>query len=394
MSDRQVFIVSAVRSPTGSYNGLLSSLKAHELGSIVIKEALVRANVQPEEVSEVIMGQSATAGQGQNTARQASIGAGVPIPVPAFLINMLCGTGIKTVHLGAQSIRNHDSDIVVCGGQEVMSQAHHTIFIRQGVNGHQQLSDSMLEDVLTDAFVGVHMGITAENVAKKYGVTREEQDKMAVESQRKADIAIKSGYFAKEIVPITVTNRKGSIVVDKDEPPRPGTSMEVLQKLRPAFLKDGNGTVTAGNASTYGDCAAAVVLMGDDIVKKRGVTPLARVVAFSQEGVEPEIMGMGPVPAVKSVLKKAGWSKDDVDLFEFNEAFASQSVAVLRELDIDPKKVNVHGGAIALGHPIAASGTRILVTLLHALERTGGKRGVASLCVGGGMGVAICVERC
>ncbi|PSN49154.1 Acetyl-CoA acetyltransferase [Blattella germanica] len=393
MSDRQVFIVSAVRSPTGAYNGALSNLKAHELGSLVIKEALKRANVQPEEVSEVIMGQAATAGQGQNTARQASIGAGIPIAVPAFHINMLCGTGIKTIHLGTQAIKTHDADIVVAGGQEVMSQAHHTAFIRKGVNGHQELTDSMLNDVLIDAFVGIHMGNTAENVAKKYGISREEQDKYAVESQQRTEKSLKEGYFEKEIVPITVKVKNGTVVVDKDEPPRPGTTFEALQKLRTVFEKEG-GTVTAGNASTYGDAAAAVVLMGEDIVKKRGIAPIARIVAFAQEGVDPAIMGMGPVPAVISALKKAGWKKEDVDLFEFNEAFAAQSVAVLRELDIDPKKVNVFGGAIALGHPIAASGARILVTLLNALEKTGGKRGVVSLCVGGGMGVALCVERC
>ncbi|GFG33768.1 hypothetical protein Cfor_05114, partial [Coptotermes formosanus] len=377
-----------------AYKGSLSALRAHEIGSMVIKEALNRAKVQPEEVSEVIMGQAATAGQGQNPARQAAIGAGIPITVPAYLINMLCGSGIKTVYLGTQAIMNHDSDIVVCGGQEVMSQGHHTIFVRQGAEGHQQLTDSVLHDVLTDAFVGVLMGITAENVAKKYGISREDQDKFAAESQRRVKQAQEAGYFVNEILPITVNGKKGSVVVDRDEPPRHGTTVEILQRLKPAFQKDGSGTVTAGNSSTYGDAAAAVVLMGGDIVKSRGISPIARVVAFAQVGVDPAYMGMGPVPAITSVLKKAGWNKDDVDLFEFNEAFAAQSVAVLRELDIDPNKVNTCGGAIALGHPIAASGTRILVTLLHALQRTGGKRGVASLCVGGGMGVALCVERC
>lgn len=361
---------------------------------MVIKEALNRAKVQPEEVSEVIMGQAVTAGQGQNPSRQAAIGAGIPITVPAYLINMLCGSGIKTVCVGTQAIMNHDSDIVVCGGQEVMSQGHHTIFMRQGISGHQQLTDSVLHDVLTDAFVGVHMGNTAENVAKKYGISREDQDKFAAESQRRVKQAEEAGYFVKEILPITVNGKNGSVVVNRDEPPRHGTTVEVLQRLKPAFQKDGNGTVTAGNSSTYGDAAAAVVLMGGDIVKSRGISPIARVVAFAQVGVDPAYMGIGPVPAVTSVLKKAGWNKDDVDLFEFNEAFAAQSVAVLEELDIDPNKVNICGGAIALGHPIAASGTRILVTLLHALQRTGGKRGVASLCVGGGMGVALCVERC
>ncbi|KDR12729.1 acetyl-CoA acetyltransferase, cytosolic isoform X2 [Zootermopsis nevadensis] len=394
MSDRQVFIVSAVRSPTGAYKGALSSLRAHEIGSIVIKEALIRAKVQPEEVSEVIMGQAVTAGQGQNPARQASVGAGIPVNVPAYLVNMLCGSGIKTVYLGTQSIMNLDSDIVVCGGQEVMSQGHHTIFMRQGTNGHQQLTDSVVHDVLTDAFVGVLMGNTAENVAKKYEISRKDQDKFAAECQQRVEHAQKAGYFVKEIVPITVNSKKGSIVVDTDEPPRHGTTVEALQRLKPAFQKDGSGTVTAGNSSTYGDAAAAVVLMGGDVVKSRGVSPIARVVAFSQVGVDPAYMGMGPVAAVTSALKKAGWNKEDVDLFEFNEAFAAQSVAVVRELDINPNKVNICGGAIALGHPIAASGTRILVTLLHALERTGGQRGVASLCVGGGMGVAMCVERC
>lgn len=389
-----VFIVSAVRSPTGSYKGSLSTLKAHEIGSLVIKEALNRAKVQPEEVTEVILGQAATAGQGQNTARQAAIGAGIPVTVPAFLINMLCGSGIKVVHLGAQSIMNHDSDIVVCGGQESMSQAHHTVFMRQGINGHHQLTDSVVHDVLTDAFVGVLMGNTAENIAKKYGISREDQDKFAAESQQRVERAQKAGYFDKEIIPITINDKKGAVVVDKDEPPRHGTTVEVLKKLKPAFQKDGDGTVTAGNSSTYGDAAAVVVLMGGDIVKSRGITPIAKVVAYAQVGVDPAYMGIGPVPAVTLVLKKAGWNKEDVDLFEFNEAFSAQSVAVLRELGIDQNKVNVCGGAVALGHPIAASGTRILVTLLHALERTGGKRGVAALCVGGGMGVALCVERC
>ncbi|KAJ9595252.1 hypothetical protein L9F63_013440, partial [Diploptera punctata] len=376
------------------YNGSLSTFKAHELGSLVIKEALARAKVEPHEVSEVIMGQSSllTIGRGQNTARQASIGAGIPIEVPAFLINMLCGTGIKTVHLGTQSIKNNDADIVVCGGQEVMSQAQHTILLRKGINGHQQLTDSMVHDVLTDAFVGVHMGNTAENVAVKYGISREEQDKFSVESQHRTEKAQKEGMFEKEILPITVKVKNGTVVVDKDEPPRSGTSLEVLQKLKPAFQKE-NGTVTAGNSSTYGDAAAAVVLMAGDVVKERGITPIARVVAFAQVGIEPAYMGMGPVPAVRAVLKKAGWKKEEVDLFEFNEAFAAQSVAVLKELDIEANKVNIFGGAVALGHPIAASGTRILVTLLYALEQTGGKRGVAALCVGGGMGVAICVER-
>lgn len=389
-----VFIVSAVRSPTGSYKGSLSTLKAHEIGSLVIKEALNRAKVQPEEVTEVILGQAATAGQGQNTARQAAIGAGIPVTVPAFLINMLCGSGIKVVHLGAQSIMNHDSDIVVCGGQESMSQAHHTVFMRQGINGHHQLTDSVVHDVLTDAFVGVLMGNTAENIAKKYGISREDQDKFAAESQQRVERAQKAGYFDKEIIPVIINDKKGAVVVDKDEPPRHGTTVEVLKKLKPAFQKDGDGTVTAGNSSTYGDAAAVVVLMGGDIVKSRGITPIAKVVAYAQVGVDPAYMGIGPVPAVTLVLKKAGWNKEDVDLFEFNEAFSAQSVAVLRELGIDQNKVNVCGGAVALGHPIAASGTRILVTLLHALERTGGKRGVAALCVGGGMGVALCVERC
>ncbi|PNF25417.1 Acetyl-CoA acetyltransferase, cytosolic [Cryptotermes secundus] len=393
MSDREVFIVSAVRSPTGSYKGSLSTLRAHEIGSFVIREALNRAKVQPEEVTEVILGQAATAGQGQNPARQAAIGAGIPVTVPACLINLLCGSGIKTVHLGTQAIMNRDSDIVVCGGQESMSQAHHTVFMRQGMNGHQQLTDSVVHDVLTDAFLGVLMGNTAENIAKKYEISREDQDKFAAESQQRVEHAQKAGYFDKEIIPITVNDKKGSVVVDKDEPPRHGTTVEVLKKLRPAFQKDG-GTVTAGNSSTYGDAAAAVVLMGADVVKSRGITPIARVVAYAQVGVDPAYMGIGPVPALTLVLKKAGWNKEDVDLFEFNEAFAAQSVAVLRELGIDSNKVNICGGAIALGHPIAASGTRILVTLLYALERTGGKRGVAALCVGGGMGVALCVERC
>ncbi|XP_063233590.1 acetyl-CoA acetyltransferase, cytosolic [Bacillus rossius redtenbacheri] len=386
--------VSGLRSwLAGSCCGTLSSLKAHTLGSIVIKEALARARVQPEEVSEVILGQVLTAGQGQNPARQAAIMAGIPYTIPAYLVNMLCGSGLKAVQLGCQAIKSRESEVVVCGGQESMSQAHHSMHLRSGVKlGDALFTDTITVDGLTDAFNNIHMGETAENIAKQFNISREEQDRYALESQARTKRAQDESRFAKEMIPVTTKVRKETAVVDRDEFPRPNSTLEDLGKLRPAFLKNG-GTVTAGNASGINDGAAALVLMTEGAARSRGLAPLARIVSSAQVGVDPTIMGTGPIPAVTAALQRAGWDKDDVDLFELNEAFAAQALAVVRGLGVNPAKVNVNGGAISLGHPIGASGARILVTLLYALERTGGRKGVASLCVGGGMGIALCVER-
>ncbi|XP_063990521.1 acetyl-CoA acetyltransferase [Diachasmimorpha longicaudata] len=393
MSNREVVIVSAVRTPIGSFCGSLSSLKASDLGSIVIKESLQRATLDPCHVSEVVLGQVLTAGQGQNPARQAAIKAGLPTSVPAYVINMICGSGLKAVTNAYLAIKSGEQEVVVAGGQESMSQAPHAINMRNGVRmGDGALIDTMILDGLTDAFSSVHMGVTAENVAKKFEIDRKEQDEYAVKSQQRAGAAIAAGYFKKEIVPVTVPSRKEPIIVSTDEFPKPSTTVETLGKLRTIFSKT-EGTVTAGNASGINDGAAAVVLMPAESAAARGIPALARIVAIAETGLEPDIMGMGPVSAVELVLKKANWTKDEVDLYELNEAFASQSLACLKELGLDPEKVNVNGGAIALGHPIGASGARILVTLIHSLERTGGKRGVASLCIGGGMGIALAVER-
>ncbi|XP_033213088.1 acetyl-CoA acetyltransferase, cytosolic [Belonocnema kinseyi] len=393
MSDREVVIVSAVRTPIGSFCQSLSSLKASDLGSIVIKECLERAKLKPSDVSEVILGQALTAAQGQNPARQAAIKAGLPISVPAYLVNMLCGSGLKSVTNAYQSIKCGESDVIVAGGQESMSQAPHAIKIRNGVKmGNGTMIDTMICDGLTDAFSQIHMGITAENIAKSFTISRKDQDEYAVNSQLKTEAAIAAGYFDKEIVPVTIPSRKVSIIISKDEYPKTGSTIGDLEKLKPVFDPK-EGTVTAGNASGINDGAAALVLMSREAAAEKGVTPLARIVAVAQAGVEPNIMGTGPIPAVELVLKKANWTKDEVDLYELNEAFAVQSLVCLRNLGLDPKKVNVNGGAIALGHPIGASGARILVTLLHLLERTKTKKGVASLCIGGGMGIAIAVER-
>ncbi|XP_051157114.1 acetyl-CoA acetyltransferase, cytosolic [Leptopilina boulardi] len=393
MSDREVVIVAAVRTPIGSFCGTLSSLKASDLGSIVIKESIKRANLEPTDVSEVIFGQALTATQGQNPARQAAINAGLPISVPAYLVNMLCGSGLKSVTNAYVSIKSGENDVIIAGGQESMSQAPHAIHLRNGTKmGDGNLVDTMLVDGLTDAFNQIHMGITAENIAKNFTISREDQDEYAAKSQQKAEAAISAGYFDKEIVPITIQSRKDTIVMSKDEFPKAGTTAQGLGKLRPAFLKS-NGTVTAGNASGINDGAAAIVLMSAKAAAKKGITPMVRIVAVAQAGVEPDIMGTGPIPAVELVLRKANWTKDEVDLYELNEAFAVQSLACLRALGLDPNKVNVNGGAIALGHPIGASGARILVTLLHLLERKQLKKGVASLCIGGGMGIAIAIER-
>jgi acetyl-CoA C-acetyltransferase len=387
-----VVIVSATRTPVGSFSGSLSSVPAHYLGQTVIKSALERAKVDPAEVSEVILGQILTANQGQNPARQASIHAGVPKEVPAYGVNILCGSGLKSVALGYQAILNGDSTIVVAGGQESMSGAPHVAYLRNGTKmGSVEFLDTMLRDGLLDAFKGYHMGTTAENVAQKWQITREEQDKFAVASQNKAEAAVKGGRFKDEITPVTIQTRKGDVVVDTDEYPRFGATLDSMTKLRPAFSKD--GTVTAGNASGINDGAAAVVLMTADEAKSRGLAPLARIVSWAQVGVDPAIMGTGPIPASRKALEKAGWKVDDLDLVEANEAFAAQACAVNKDMGWDPAKVNVNGGAIALGHPIGASGNRVLVTLLHEMQRRGARRGLATLCIGGGMGIALCVER-
>jgi acetyl-CoA C-acetyltransferase len=388
----EVVIASATRTPVGSFNGALAGFPASELGKHAIAEALRRANVAPADVSEVIMGQILTAGAGQNPARQASIAAGVPVEVPAYIVNQLCGSGLKAVAMGLQAILNGDSAIVVAGGQESMSQAPHCMHLRGGVKmGDAQLIDTMIKDGLWDAFNGYHMGNTAENVAERWQITREQQDAFAAASQRKAEAAQKSGRFKDEIHPVTYDTRKGPVTVAEDEYPKHGTTAETLAKLRPAFAK--NGTVTAGNASGINDGAAAVVLMTAAEADKRQLVPLARIVAWAQAGVDPAVMGTGPIPASRSALAKAGWSVEDLDLVEANEAFAAQACAVNKELGWDTDKVNVNGGAIALGHPIGASGARVLVTLLHEMQRRRARRGLATLCIGGGMGIAMCVAR-
>ncbi|XP_037082626.1 acetyl-CoA acetyltransferase, cytosolic-like [Pollicipes pollicipes] len=389
----EVVIVSALRTPIGSFLGALSSIKSHELGSIVIREVLSRAGVDPADVSEVVLGQVMVAGQGQNPARQAAVGAGLPIHVPASIVNMVCGSGLKAICNAAQAIRCGEARVVVAGGQESMSQTPHLLQMRSGVKyGHGELRDSMLTDGLMDAFSDIHMGVTAENVARQFAITRQEQDEFACRSQNLAEAAQAADLFAAELVPVPVTSRKGTVDVTRDEFPRPGTTVEALAKLKPAFIKDGTGTVTAGNASGLNDGAAAVLLMAADEAARRQVVPLARVVSSASCGVEPEIMGTGPIPATRLALERAGWTMDDVDLFELNEAFAAQAISVQRTLGAPLDKVNVHGGSIALGHPLGGSGARILVTLLHALKSRGLRKGVAALCIGGGMGIAMCVE--
>ncbi|EZA52100.1 Acetyl-CoA acetyltransferase, cytosolic, partial [Ooceraea biroi] len=393
MNDRGVVIVSAVRSPIGSFRGSLASLKASELGSIVVKESLTRAGLNGADVSEVIMGQILTAMEGQNPARQAAINAGIPVDVPAYQLNMLCGSGLKSVVTGYCSIKSGESDVIVAGGQESMSRAPHAVCLREGIKfGNCNLVDTLMEDGLMDAFYDIHMAITAENIAEKYAISREAQDAYASKSQQKAEAAIVAGHFDKEIVPVIIAEKKEPVVVSKDEFPKFGTTAEKLAKLRPAF-RPKNGTVTAGNASGVNDGAAAVVLMSQEAAERKGIPSLANIVAVAQVGVEPQFMGLGPIGAIKLVLKKANWTKEEVDFYELNEAFAAQAIACVQELGLDPEKVNVNGGAIALGHPVGSSGTRILVTLLHTLERTGKRKGVASLCIGGGMGIAVAVER-
>ena len=387
-----IVIVSAARTPVGAFNGALGGLPAHELGSVAIKEALKRAGVEGGKVSEVILGQILTAGQGQNPARQASIAAGIPVESPAWGVNQLCGSGLRAVALGYQAILNGDSDIVVAGGQESMSQAPHCQHLRNGVKmGAVELVDTMIKDGLWDAFNGYHMGTTAENVAKKWQITRAQQDEFAVKSQNKAEAAMKAGKFKDEIVPVTIKSRKGDIVVDTDEYPKAGVTMDSIAKLRPAFDKE--GTVTAANASGINDGAAAVVLMKASEAAKLGKTPLARIVSWAHAGVDPAIMGTGPIPASRAALQKAGWKIDDLDLIEANEAFAAQACAVNKDLGWNTDKVNVNGGAIAIGHPIGASGARVLVTLLHEMQKRNSKKGLATLCIGGGMGIAMCLER-
>ena len=388
----EIVIASAARTPVGAFSGAFASLPAHALGQVAIQAALARAGVKAEEVDEVILGQILTAGTGQNPARQAAMAAGIPAERTAFGINQLCGSGLRAVALAAQQIATGDAAIVVAGGQESMTQSPHCANLRAGQKmGGLELVDTMLKDGLWDAFHGYHMGNTAENVAQKYQLTREEQDRFAAESQRKAGEAMKAGRFKDEIAPVTVKGRKGDVVVENDEYPKPETTMEILAKLRPAFAKD--GTVTAGNASGINDGAAAAVVMSAAEAAKRGIAPLARIVSWATAGVDPAIMGTGPIPASRKALQKAGWSLDSLDLIEANEAFAAQACAVNKDLGWDPSKVNVNGGAIALGHPIGASGARVLTTLLYEMQRRGAKRGLATLCIGGGMGVAMCVER-
>jgi acetyl-CoA C-acetyltransferase len=389
----EIYIVGAARTPIGKFGGSLAKMPASELGALIIRKVLERARVAPEQVSEVIMGQVLTAGVGQNPARQAAIKAGLPEMIPSMTINKVCGSGLKAAMLGAQAIANGDSDIVVAGGQESMSLSPHALMgSRDGFRmGDAKMVDTMIVDGLWDVFNQYHMGVTAENVAKEYAVTREEQDEFAVKSQNKTEAAQKAGKFKDEIVTVEIASRKGPVLFADDEYPRHGATLEAMKALRPAF--DKNGTVTAGNASGINDGAAAVVLASAKKVKELGLKPLARIKAFASAGVDPKYMGMGPVPASKRALERAGWKPQDLDLLEINEAFAAQACAVNNEMGWDTSKVNVNGGAIALGHPIGASGCRVLVTLLHEMQKRDARRGLASLCIGGGMGVALAVER-
>ena len=387
-----VVIVGAARTPVGGFNGGLSSLPAHELGAIAIGAALERAGVAAGEVSETILGQVLTAAQGQNPARQAHIAAGLPEGAAAWGINQVCGSGLRAVALAAQQVALGDAGIVVAGGQESMSRSTHAAHLRNGQKmGDLQFVDTMIRDGLWDAFNGYHMGVTAENVARAYQIGRETQDAFALASQQKAEAAQKAGRLDAEIVPVTVKGRKGDTVVSADEHIRHGATLEGMTKLRPAF--DREGTVTAGNASGINDGAAALVVMSEAEAERRGLTPMARIVGHATAGVDPKVMGTGPIPASRRALERAGWSVDDLDLIEANEAFAAQACAVNQEMGWDPGKVNVNGGAIALGHPIGASGARVLTTLLHEMVRRDAKKGLATLCIGGGMGVAMCVAR-
>ena len=387
-----IVVVSAARTAVGSFNGAFANTPAHELGAAAIKAALERAKVDGADVNEVIMGQILTAGQGQNPARQAAMKAGIPQEATAWQLNQLCGSGLRAVALGMQQIANGDASIIVAGGQESMSMSQHASYMRGGTKmGDVKFVDTMLKDGLFDAFHGYHMGTTAENVAAKWQLSRDEQDRFALGSQNKAEAAMKAGKFKDEIVPFTVSTRKGDIIVSDDEYPRHGTTLEALTKLKPAFSKE--GTVTAGNASGINDGAAAIVLMTAAEASKRGLTPLARIASWATAGVDPAVMGTGPIPSSRKALEKAGWKMADLDLVEANEAFAAQALAVNKDMGWDPAIVNVNGGAIAIGHPIGASGARVFTTLLHEMQRRGAKKGLATLCIGGGMGIALCVER-
>ena len=387
-----IVIVSAARTGVGKFGGSLAKVSASSLGSTVIAEVLKRAGLSGDRVSEVIMGQVLQAGAGQGPARQAAVNAGIPNASPAWSLNQLCGSGLRAIALAAQQISDGSADIVVAGGQESMSQSPHAAHIRNGQKmGDLGFVDTMIKDGLWDAFHGYHMGQTAENIASRWQITRGDQDAFAVASQNKAEAAQKAGKFVGEIAPVTIKGRKGDTIVDQDEYIRHGATLESVSGLKPAFNKD--GTVTAANASGLNDGAAAMVLMTAAEAKKRGLTPLARIASWANAGVDPEIMGTGPIPASRKALERAGWTVADLDLVESNEAFAAQSICVVRDLGLDPAKVNVNGGAIAIGHPIGASGARILTTLLHEMKRTGGSKGLATLCVGGGMGVAMCVEK-
>ena len=391
---REVVIASAVRTPIGAFGGKFKDVSAIELGTIVVKEALKRAKVDPSMVDEVIFGNVLQAGLGQNVARQVSVHAGIPIEVPSFTVNKVCGSGLKTVALAAQAILAGEADIVLAGGTENMSQAPYLLkSARWGQRmGNGQIEDYMVQDGLTDIFNGYHMGITAENIAEKYGFTREDQDQLSLESQNKAEEAVKNGRFKEEIVAVEIPQRKGDpIVVDTDEYPKFGTTIEALGKLRPAFKKD--GTVTAGNASGINDGAAAIVVMSKEKADELGITPLATIVSYASAGVDPSLMGTGPIPATRKALAKANMTVENLDLIEANEAFAAQALSVIKELNLDTEKVNVNGGAIALGHPIGASGARILVSLLHEMAKRDSKNGLATLCIGGGQGIAMIVKR-
>ena len=392
MADSDIVIVGAARTAVGAFNGAFANTPAHELGAAAIKEALKRAKVEAAEVDEVVLGQVLAAGQGQNPARQAAMAAGIPQEKTAWGLNQLCGSGLRAVAIGLQQIANGDANVIVAGGMESMSLAPHASYMRAGTKmGDVKFVDTMIKDGLWDAFHGYHMGTTAENVATKYQISREEQDRFAVASQNKAEAAQKAGRFKDEIAPVTISTRKGDIVVDSDEYPRHGATLEAMAKLRPAFSKD--GTVTAGNASGINDGAAALVIMTAKEAARRGLTPLARIASWATAGVDPQIMGTGPIPSTRKALEKAGWKVGDLDLVEANEAFAAQALAVNKDLGWNPDIVNVNGGAIAIGHPIGASGARVLVTLLHEMAKRDAKKGLATLCIGGGMGVAMAVER-
>ena len=387
-----VFITAANRTGVGSFSGSLSSLQAHDLGKIVIEDTLKKSSVQPNEVDDVILGQVLTAGTGQNPARQASVNAGIAKETPAWIVNQVCGSGLRTVALGFQAIKNQDANIIIAGGQESMSQSPHCMHLRSGTKmGDSKMIDTMIKDGLWDAFNGYHMGTTAENVAEKFQITREQQDEFAYNSQLKASKAKAAGLFKDEITPVEIVSRKETTIFDQDEYIKDNVQLEKLASLRPAFSKE--GSVTAANASGINDGAAALTLMSEKELTKRNIEPMAKIVSWASVGVDPSIMGTGPIPSVRKALDKAGWSINDLDLIESNEAFAAQGCAVNKDLGWDTSKVNVNGGAIAIGHPIGASGARILVTLLHQMKRQDAKKGLATLCIGGGMGIALCVER-